>query len=528
MTTTTISRTALKQFSAFSSAFGQDQTPFKQFIQRPFHTVSDLSEQARLKQAAYAPETRKVLVAALEKQGGNQLSGSQRRNLDLLAEETTFTITTGHQLTLFGGPLFLLYKVLHAVKLAKAFNTSQSEFTTVPVFWLASEDHDVDEIRSTPLFNKKLTWETGQKGPVGRFDLEDYAAVFAEFKDFFVTKDSAEIHELLENLPTENYGAHYREFAAKLFRDFGVLVIQPDTRELKQLFIPVIKRELEEQRSFEAVQDMNAELQKAGWNPQAQARACNLFLLNGGRNRIDPSVNGFSIDGKAYSKEELFRMVEEQPEDFSPNVILRPVYQETILPNLAYIGGGGEMAYWIQLKGVFELNQVPYPLIQQRNSLLLIDGGTAKRIEKLGWETGRFFEPKEKLRKDYLLENDAEQLDFSAIQQQFQTLRLSLITKAKEVDVSLESFAEAETVRMSKQLETIEQRMVKQVKQQHEQALKSIDAVCDRFMPENTLQERYFHWLNFAASGDYSPLLKQIHEAIDPFEDGLIILELKS
>jgi bacillithiol synthase len=185
------------------------------------------------------------------------------------------------------------------------------------------------------------------------------------------------------------------------------------------------------------------------------------------------------------------------------------------------------MAYWIQLKGVFDLNGVPYPLIQQRNSLLLIDGGTAKRIEKLGWETERFFEPKEKLRKDYLLENDAEQLDFSAIQQEFQALRLSLITKAKEVDSSLESFAEAETVRMSKQLEMIEQRLVKQVKQQHEQALKSIDAVCDRFMPENELQERYFHWLNFAASGDYSSLLVQIHEAIDPFEDGLIVVELK-
>lgn len=468
-----------------------------------------------------------MLVAALTEQLGNAISDKQRRNLELLAADNTFTITTGHQLTLFGGPLFLLYKVLHAVKLSEAFNASQNEFQTVPVFWLASEDHDVDEIRSTPLFGKDLVWETEQKGPVGRFSVEDYAAVFAELKAFFVSKPESEILALLENLPTENYGAHYREFASRLFSDFGVLVIQPDARALKQLFAPVLKKEIEEQQSFAAVQTTNNELEKAGWNPQAQARACNLFLLNeSGRHRIDPSVNGFTVDGIAYTKETLLQLVDEQPENFSPNVILRPVYQETILPNLVYIGGGGEMAYWIQLKGVFELNNVPYPLIQQRNSLLLIDGGTNKRIEKLGWEIDRFFEPKEQLRKEYLLENDAEQLDFFAIREHFQTLRLALITKAKEVDVSLESFVEAETVRLSKQLETIEQRLIKQVKQQHEQALKSIDAVCDRFLPHNTLQERYFHWLNFAPSGDYSPLLAQIHEAIDPFQSDLIVVEL--
>lgn len=529
MTTTAISRSSLKQFSAFSSAFGQDQTPFTPFIQRPFHSLADLTAQAQLKQTAYSPETRKTLVSVLERQLAGSLSESQRRSLDLLADDKTFTITTGHQLTLFGGPLFLLYKVLHAVKLSQEFNASQTEFTTVPVFWLASEDHDVDEIRSTPLFNKELTWETEQKGPVGRFSLDDYQRVFTEFREFFHTKDGCEVLQLIEDLPVNDYETHYQQFASRLFRDFGVLVIQPDARELKQLFAPVIRKELLEQPSFPAVQAMNARLEKDGWNPQAQARACNLFLLDDhGRHRIDPSVNGYTIDGTAYTTEALLARLETEPESFSPNVILRPVYQETILPNLAYIGGGGEMAYWIQLKGVFEAHGAIYPLIQQRNSFLLIDGGTAKRMEKIGWDLERFFEPKEQLRKAYLLENDADQLDITTIREQFQTLRLSLIQKAKEIDVSLESFAEAETVRMGKQIETFEQRLVKQVKQQHEQALKGIDAVCDRFMPNNALQERYFHWLNFAPSGDYTPLLQRILEVTDPFQSDLIVAELKN
>jgi bacillithiol synthase len=527
--TTTISREALSSFSTFSSAFGQDQTPFSAFIQQPFGSVEDLTAQAKRKLPTYSSASRKVLTDTIARQLENTLSGAQLRNLELLREETTTTITTGHQLTLFGGPLFLLYKVLHVVKLAQIFNDSQNEFKAVPVFWLASEDHDFEEIQSAQLFNKNLTWESEQKGPVGRFDMTNYDTVLDELKAFFTTKEACELLELVKNLPDSDYGTHYQQLMNRLFADFGVLVLQPDDHALKQLFIPVLQREISEQPSFSAVQETNALLQKAGWSPQAQARACNLFLLDAtGRHRIDPSVNGFTVDGKTYSKEELLQLTEQHPESFSPNVILRPVYQETILPNLAYIGGGGEMAYWIQLKGVFEAHQVLYPLIQQRNSLLLVDGATAKRIEKIGWELPRFFEPKEQLRKAYLLEHDADQLNTEAIQAQFQTLRLSMITKAKEIDVSLESFAEAETVRMSKQLEVYEQRLLKQIKQQHEQALKAIDGVCDRFLPGNVLQERALHWLNFAPSGDYSGLLNAIEAAIDPFQSDLIVMELKN
>jgi len=529
MITTTISRSKLKQFSAFSSTFGQEQTSFIPFIQRPFHALSDLSEQAKLKQSVYSSSNRGILVATLEKQLGKELSDSQRENLRLLANDTTFTITTGHQLTLFGGPLFLLYKVLHAVKLSAQFNASQDEIKTVPLFWLASEDHDVDEIRSTSLFNKTLTWDTEQTGPVGRFELKDYQTVLAEFLPFFSTNEQSEILAIMQDLPMDTYGKHYQVFASRLFRAFGVLVLQPDERELKQLFAGVIQKELEEQSSFAAVQATNNQLEQAGWKPQAQARACNLFLLNeSGRHRIDPSENGFTIDGKTYSHAEILDKLAQEPEAFSPNVILRPVYQETILPNLAYIGGGGEMAYWIQLKEVFRVHNTVYPLIQQRNSLLLIDGGTTKRMEKLNWELERFFEPKEQLRKQFLLENDAEQMDLSTIHEQFQTLRLGMIEKAKAVDVSLESYAEAETVRISKQLEAYEQRLVKQVKQQHDQSLKAIDSVYDRLFPANELQERSFHWLNFAASGDFSPLLNAILDAIEPFESDLIVLELKN
>jgi len=530
MSTQTILRKDLRQFSAFSAAFGEDQTPFSAFIQTPFQSIETLSGQAALKKAGYSAESRAQLVETIRSQTGKSLSEKQTANLELLENEHTFTITTGHQLTLFGGPMFLLYKVLHVVKMAQQFNESQNQFKAVPLFWMASEDHDVDEIRSTTLFNRTLTWETEQKGAVGRFSIDkEYAEVLSTFREFFASKEQCELLKLMADLPVKDYAKHYQYFMTELFSAYGVLVLQPDTPELKHLFVPVIKRELEFQPAFPAVEETNRQLAAAGLKPQAMARGCNLFLLDElGRHRIDPSQNGFTVDGVVYTKEQMLKLAEESPEQFSPNVILRPVYQETILPNLAYIGGGGEMAYWIQLKGVFEAHHTIFPLIQQRNSLMLVDGGTTKRMEKIGWELNRFFHPKEELRKVFLQENDEAQLSMTQLRDDFQTLRLSMISKAKAIDVSLESFAEAETVRMSKQLESFEQRLVKQVKQQHDQSLKAIDAVYDRLFPENELQERYFHWLNFAPNGDYSPLLEQIYEAIDPFEGGLIVVDLKN
>lgn len=529
MNRTIISRKKLNAFSSFSTAFGEDQTQFSDFLQRPLVSLNDLSAQAEEKIRQYPSEHRKVLVEVFTDQLGDVLSESQRANLELLNEASTFTVTTGHQLTLFGGPLFLLYKVLHAVKLTQDFNAHQSNFKAVPVFWLASEDHDFEEVRSTRLFNRTLSWESEQYGPVGRFALDDYQSVFNELKELFAGKEAAELNQLLADLPKAVYATHYQQWMTRLFAAFGVLVIQPDDARLKRLFLPVIQREIIEQPSEEQVRNMNAQLEKAGWKPQAQARACNLFLLNEtGRHRIDPVAAGYSIDGTIYAQTDLLARTEEHPEAFSPNVILRPVYQETILPNLVYIGGGGELAYWIQLKGVFQAHQTLFPLIQQRNSFLLVDEATEKKRQRIGWEPERFLESKEQLRKEWLLENDSEQLNLDKVKEAFATLRMEMIGKAKEIDVSLESYAEAETVRLSKQLEAYEQRLVKQVKQQHEQSLKAIDAVCDRFMPNNALQERELHWLNFAATGNYTPLLETIYAGVDPFCGGLIVLDLKN
>ena len=525
MSHTTIARDKIRQFSSFSQAFGKQQ-PFGQFLTAPLTSVSDILAQAQKKKEVYSSETRRNLVQVWSQQIGSYASESQVENLMLLEDENTFTITTGHQLTLFAGPLYLVYKVLHVVRLAEEFNKSQNAFKAVPVFWMASEDHDFDEVKATHLFNQKLSWESNQTGPVGRFNMDDFREVKSQFSAFFDGKET-EINELIAIAEKPDYASYLQEFISKLFADFGVLVLQPDNRELKRAFIPVVLREISSNVANHAVQNTNKLVESAGYKPQAHSRDCNLFYLKAGeRLRIEPMENGLAIDGTVYSQEELGKLVEKEPENFSPNVILRPVYQETILPNLVYVGGGGEMAYWIQLKGVFHVHHTLFPLIQQRVSLQLIDGAMKKRMDKLNWPDERYFDAREDLKKLFLKENEGDDLDLSVLYAEFEALRGTMIEKAKSIEATLESFAEAETVRMKKQLESFEQRLVKQLKQRHEQVLQSIDFVSERVIPENSLQERYFHWLQFAPSGAYKELLKQIHGEIDPFEAGLIVVDL--
>lgn len=518
-------RADFKQFSSFSARFG-NQTTFAPFLTRPNTTIADLIAQAKEKLTQYSTANRVVLHNEMSRQLKDIASESQLKNLSLIENSNTVTVTTGHQLTLFGGPLYLVYKALHIAKLAEEFNAAQSEMNAVPIFWMASEDHDHDEISTAQLFNQELKWETTQAGPVGRMHLNDIETVWNQLKSLFEGKET-EIRQLLDQQMTGSYADFMQRFLTILFADYGILVLQPDTHELKQLFIPVLEKELQSDGSFQAVARTNAQLQQVGLEPQANARSCNLFVLKDqARVRIDRTENGFAVDGTIYSLNQMMEWVETAPEDFSPNVILRPVYQETILPNIIYIGGGGEMAYWIQLKGVFEHMKTLYPAIQQRNSIVLLDDGTNKKMENLPYDWQAFALPKEGLKKQLLESLGGDAVDMAVIREPFEALHLAMVKKAKETDSSLESFAEAEAVRLKKQLENFEQRLVKQVKQQHDQSLKNCEFVAERLFPNGGLQERHYHWLHFAPSGDYKRLFQAIYTGIEPYNPNLLAIKV--
>jgi len=514
-------------FSELANQLVYNQDKLKDFIQEPF-SLDAFENQMKLKSEQYSSENRKVLHEVLVSKYNKYTSTSeQKHNLEQLSKENTFTITTGHQLSLLTGPLYFVIKILHAVKLAKELSDKYPEGNFVPLFWMGSEDHDFKEINQVNLFNQKFAWETEQTGAVGRFTMENWTTFIDQIKGLFANHQDAEIHDLLDTYKGNNLTEATFKLVNTLFGKDGVIVLDGDDERLKSIFVPVIKKELTENLSFHAVTKTNAELEKAGLETQAFAREINIFLLKkGSRERIQYE-NGiyFTDAGTRYTKEEILSYLRSNPGEFSPNVILRPMYQETILPNLCYIGGGGEMAYWLQLKGVFEAYGVQYPLIQVRNSLLLIDTGTSKKMEAVGWLAEQLFEDVDALKKKYVLEN-AEELDLTEMRKAQNDLIETCRNLVKAVDSNLSAYVEAEMTRLTKQLDNLEEKLIRTEKSKYKKPLKQMDQIRDKLFPNNGLQERNVNFFNFCSDGEVRAHLDKIKSVIDPFEKDFIVLYL--
>jgi bacillithiol biosynthesis cysteine-adding enzyme BshC len=287
-------------------------------------------------------------------------------------------------------------------------------------------------------------------------------------------------------------------------------------------------QEIETQFAHKAVLKSNQVLDEMGFKPQVHARPINLFYIEKGkRERLIDENDQISITGLGtFSKAEMIQKIQEMPERFSPNVVLRPVYQECILPNLAYVGGGGEMAYWLQFKGVFEAASVPFPLIQVRNSLQLIDANSQKKLTKLGIKTSEIFHELDELKKKFILENSGEALDFSLLDEAVKALETQIQKSILDVDASLNGFASAEIVKLQKQIEHIQAKLIKQQKAKFDGAMKQLEDVKEKLFPQNGVQERKDNFFSFCASGDVFPFLDLLKDAIDPLEKDLIVVIL--
>ncbi|OJX38608.1 MAG: bacillithiol biosynthesis cysteine-adding enzyme BshC [Flavobacteriia bacterium 40-80] len=523
-----IHRAATGLFSHLSNELVYRQEYLAPFIQNVFHKKA-FEQQMKLKSDSYSEETRKILVAALQEQYSTITPGEKvNRNIDLLKEKTTFTITTGHQLSLFTGPLYFIYKILHIIKLCEELKAAYPENNFVPVFWLASEDHDFEEVNHFYLFGKKISWNTEQQGPVGMFDTFGLNEIREQLHELFSSKPESEIHQIIDQYDGKTYGEAQFKLVHSLFKEFGLIIIEPNNIRLKTVFSPVTEKELFNRFAEEKVLNATKELTEAGFKGQVFPRPINFFYIEKGfRKRIQWENDHFFIESKGnFSTEEMRELLQNHPERFSPNVIFRPVYQETILPNLCYVGGGGEIAYWLQLKGVFEEVNVPYPLIQVRNSLQLIDSGTLKKMEKLSLGFFDFIEDIDTIKKEYVQKNTSEEVNFEKISAQFDELKNLLKEQLPPVDAQLVSFTEIENNKLDKQLEAIQSKVIRIQKQKMDTSMKQLEDVKNKMFPNGNLQERTDLFLNYCPTGNIGEFLNNVYSAIEPFEKDFIVVGL--
>jgi bacillithiol biosynthesis cysteine-adding enzyme BshC len=504
-----------------------DQSVYSDFLTQSFSKEA-FGDQIQRKKKSFSKESRKTLVNALKKQYENITTHpTVLQNIESLINENTFTVVTGHQLVAMTGPLYFIYKIAHVIRSTEELKKIYPEYNFVPIFWMATEDHDYDEIKSFHLFNKTITWETKQSGPVGRFELKDWETVKEQLTDLFKNHPDSEIFELLNIFDDNNYAEAFRKLINHLVGKYGVVIINGDDTSLKREFSPYMIKDVKEQFSFKAITKTSEKLTQLGGKQQIVPREINLFYIeNGIRERLIDNNTTIEISGKGtYSKDQILSWIEQNPENFSPNVSLRPLYQEVILPNLSYIGGAGEINYWLQLKGVFDAAEIPFPLLQTRNSVLWIDKNSSDKMEKVNLSIKDLFKELHILNKQYLEENAEDEIDFSELDHHMEILKQQIITTTTSIDTALEAYAAAESVRMEKQLTQIKERLYKTVKGKHDKNLKIIQQLKEKLFPEGGLQERYTNFFQLSPDGNYSETLHSIIENMQPFNSDFIVME---
>ncbi len=379
--------------TGFFSTTMLDYLEQKEAIQSFYNNFPDslgFHNQIEEKENSHSLQSRLVLVEALKKQYTNvDISDKTQENIELLKLKNTFTITTGHQLNLFTGPLYFLYKIICAINLAEELSQKFTDKNFVPVYWMATEDHDFDEINYFNFEGKKVQWSRNDGGAVGRFSTEGLDAVLAVFAtQLGGSKNATYLKELFSKgyLEHNNLADATRYIANELFKEYGLVTLDGDDTSLKQLFIPFIKDELENQTSYKQVSKTIASL-KENYKIQVNPREINLFFLSkNSRERIVFENGVYKVNNTSitFSKSEILKAVEENSLDFSPNVIMRPLYQEVVLPNICYLGGGGEIAYWFELKAYFEKVNIPFPILLLRNSVQVVSEKQQKKLHNLG------------------------------------------------------------------------------------------------------------------------------------------------
>ena len=460
-----------------------------------------------------SPELREQLFEVLTRQYQNlSASPTLKANLELLKEQNTFTVTTGHQLNIFTGPLYFIYKIVTTINLARQLKARFPESNFVPVYWMASEDHDFEEINSFRLFGKKFTWEAGSKGPVGRLDPTTIPDIVQDVDaDIEVFKQAYQNQNRLSDA--------VRDYVNALFGEEGLVVIDADNRSLKSAFKRVIGDDIFNQTANDLVENANQKLQEIGYKTQVFPRSINFFYMEDDlRGRIVQEEGKFKVldTDMVFDREEMEHQIDEAPEKFSPNVVLRPLYQETILPNVAYIGGPAEVAYWLQLKSVFDHYQVAFPVVMPRNFALLFHKSAWKKFEKTSLTFEDIFLDKHeminKLAKEGTKHNIQLNGERDAIIEVFRKIKV----QAEEIDPTLGPFVAAQAKQTENHLEAIEKKFLKAEKRIQSERLNQAEALKDRLFPGGGLQERTDNFLNFYLTNPN--LLKELIGSMDPFD----------
>jgi len=453
-------------------------------------------------------------------------------NIDRLAQPGTAAVVTGQQVGLFGGPLYTVYKVLTAIKLAQKLCRS-FERRFVPVFWLASEDHDFAEVNHIKLVDRsnavrRLTYTPST--PPDRIPLfkviieEQIQELFQELESATHPTDfrPAVLQALREYYkPGRSFAAAFADWTMRLFKQFGIVVVDGADPRIKKLGAGVFRKEIaEESPSTRAVLEATERLVDLGYTPQVhlQEGIHNLFLLDDQRHTLLSKDGRLVVKGsnRVFSATEMLEQVERQPESFSPNVVLRPILQDTLFPTVAYVAGPGEISYFAQYKGVYQAFGVPMPIIFPRKSMTLVETKIDKVLDKFRLKVSDFWNHVEglisRIVRDQLPESlqDSLQAATACIEKDLEKVGAEVL----RFEPSLKDLVEVTKGKVGHQLSVLEKKILQAYKKQNDVIRQQLYKAANNLYPDHGLQERQLNITPYLFRYDWG-LIDQLYEVMD-------------
>ena len=385
------------------------------------------------------------------------LTQKQQDNLLSLSGNDSFTLITGQQIHPFLGPAFVWAKVQTTILRAKALS-DELQKKIVPVFWMASEDHDFEEISKIPFLGKEYIWSAEIGGPVGDLDTKGIAEILETMKVDF--QNDARVLEFLNRFEGI-YGAGIslsvatRLLVHRVFGEDGLLIVDPKDTRWKSQTKDIWLRELTTE-PYEAL-TVQAELMKdSGLKLPITPRQTSMFYYgNNSRLRIDRVEEGsFQTSDAAFtwSQQDLEAEIKEHPEKFSANALLRPAYQQRILPNIMYIGGPAECIYWLQIPELIKTHKGSVPALELRTMMAFVPENTVKKIKDFQWDLSEWFQAEELLLKAYIEKEQGELAlshQIELLQTQYEFIRETLY-KIKHPELKQIKKHQDEGIRMLK------------------------------------------------------------------------------
>jgi bacillithiol biosynthesis cysteine-adding enzyme BshC len=479
---------------------------------------SDAEWQTLLGRVTSRAINRSPLAQILSEQNRNFHCGVRTlANIDALLNENTVAVVTGQQIGLFTGPLYTIYKTITTIKLAESLGAKFPAYTFVPVFWLEGEDHDVDEVSSVQVLSAtqnllRLTYpppqEPGAKNSGAVADIEFSAPISALLEQLDQSLIQSEFHANVLDLiraayqPGMTFIKAFVHLMNVLFEDKGLIFLNPHDSAIKRILAPVFRKEIAESpRTCQLVIEQSEELEKH-YHAQAKPRSLNLFVFHGtGRFPLEPHPDGYSLKGtrQHFTSEQIQNALDQTPEIFSPNVVLRPIAQDYLLPTIAYVAGPAEVAYFAQLKSVYESFQIPMPIIFPRASVTLLE----ERIEKVLTRFNLF--PIDLLQEiEFIKRNVTQQISefraealFVSTQGTIEESLNSIRTGLHAIDPTLVGALDNTISKMKGNLDVLREKTIAAQQRQHEVALRQIEKAALSLFPNSNFQERELNVIYF-------------------------------